>query len=70
MRPRSELRSARVDEYREKGVKIGLLKLRMFRPFPARQLVPVLSGRKGQVPDAGSRQRLRRDGPRPGGVVE
>lgn len=35
-----------VDEYREKGVKIGLLKLRMFRPFPAEQLKPVLAGRK------------------------
>ena len=35
-----------VDEYREKGVKIGLLKLRMFRPFPAELLRPVLQGRK------------------------
>ena len=35
-----------IDEYREKGVKVGLLKLRMFRPFPAEQLVPVLAGRK------------------------
>jgi len=35
-----------VDQYREKGVKVGLLKLRMFRPFPAEQLIPVLSGRK------------------------
>ncbi len=35
-----------VDEYREKGVKVGLLKLRMFRPFPADLLRPVLAGRK------------------------
>ncbi len=35
-----------IDEYREKGVKVGLLKLRMFRPFPAEMLRPVLEGRK------------------------
>jgi len=35
-----------IDEYREKGVKVGLLKLRMFRPFPAEQLRPVLAGRR------------------------
>jgi pyruvate ferredoxin oxidoreductase alpha subunit len=35
-----------VDEYREKGVKVGLLKLRMFRPFPAEMLRPLLEGRK------------------------
>jgi len=35
-----------IDEYRDKGVKVGLLKLRMFRPFPAEQLRPVLEGRK------------------------
>jgi len=35
-----------VDEYRDKGVKVGLLKLRMFRPFPAEMLRPVLEGRK------------------------
>ena len=35
-----------VDEYRDKGVKVGLLKLRMFRPFPAEMLKPVLEGRK------------------------
>ncbi|MDD5720437.1 MAG: pyruvate ferredoxin oxidoreductase [Candidatus Krumholzibacteria bacterium] len=35
-----------IDEYRDKGVKVGLLKLRMFRPFPAEQLQPVLAGRK------------------------
>jgi 2-oxoisovalerate ferredoxin oxidoreductase alpha subunit len=27
-----------VDELREKGLKVGLVKLRMFRPFPAREL--------------------------------
>jgi pyruvate ferredoxin oxidoreductase alpha subunit len=35
-----------VDEYRDKGVKVGLLKLRMFRPFPAEMLRPVFEGRK------------------------
>ena len=35
-----------IDEYREKGVKVGLLKLRTFRPFPAAYLAKVLSGRK------------------------
>ena len=35
-----------IDEYREKGVKVGLLKLRLFRPFPAEQLVKALEGRK------------------------
>jgi len=32
-----------VDELREKGVKAGLLKLRMFRPFPAEEIAEVLS---------------------------
>jgi pyruvate ferredoxin oxidoreductase alpha subunit len=35
-----------IDEYRDKGVKVGLLKLRMFRPFPAAYLAKVLAGRK------------------------
>ena len=35
-----------IDEYREKGVKAGLLKLRMFRPFPAAYVAGVLAGRK------------------------
>ena len=35
-----------IDEYRDKGVKVGLLKLRTFRPFPAAYLAKVLSGRK------------------------
>ncbi len=35
-----------VDELRAKGVKAGLLKPRMFRPFPARQLTQALSGLK------------------------
>ncbi len=34
-----------VDAYREKGVKIGLIKLRLFRPFPAEWLAAALSGR-------------------------
>jgi len=35
-----------IDEYREKGVKVGLLKIRMFRPFPASYLAEKLAGRK------------------------
>lgn len=35
-----------VDQYREKGVKVGLLKLRTFRPFPAAYLAKTLAGRK------------------------
>ena len=32
-----------VDKLREKGVKAGLLKLRMFRPFPAEEIAEALS---------------------------
>ncbi len=35
-----------IDEYREKGVKVGLLKLRTFRPFPAEYVAEKLAGRK------------------------
>ena len=35
-----------VDELREKGVKSGLLKLRMFRPFPAEEIAEALQGLK------------------------
>ena len=35
-----------VDQYREKGVKVGVLKLRTFRPFPHAYLAKVLAGRK------------------------
>jgi pyruvate ferredoxin oxidoreductase alpha subunit len=35
-----------IDEYREKGVKVGLLKIRTFRPFPFEYLAKVLDGRK------------------------
>ncbi len=35
-----------IDEYREKGVKVGLLKLRTFRPFPVEYLAEKLAGRK------------------------
>jgi len=35
-----------IDEYRAKGVKVGLLKLRTFRPFPVDYVAKVLSGRK------------------------
>ena len=35
-----------VDELREKGVQAGLLKLRMFRPFPAKEIAEALQGLK------------------------
>ena len=35
-----------VEELREKGVKAGLLKLRMFRPFPAEEIAEALQGLK------------------------
>ena len=35
-----------VDNLREKGVKAGLLKIRMFRPFPAEELAKALSNAK------------------------
>jgi pyruvate ferredoxin oxidoreductase alpha subunit len=35
-----------IDEYREKGVKVGLLKIRMFRPFPVEMIAEKLAGRK------------------------
>ena len=35
-----------IDEYREKGVKVGLLKMRTFRPFPAAYIAEKLAGRK------------------------
>ncbi|GBD93144.1 pyruvate synthase subunit PorA [bacterium BMS3Abin05] len=35
-----------VDHYREKGEKIGLLKLKMFRPFPTEIVRRLLAGRK------------------------
>jgi pyruvate/2-oxoacid:ferredoxin oxidoreductase alpha subunit len=35
-----------VDEKREQGIKVGLIKMRLFRPFPAERLVQVLKGKK------------------------
>jgi len=35
-----------IDEYREKGVKVGLLKIRTFRPFPAALIAEKLADRK------------------------
>lgn len=35
-----------VDQLREKGVKAGLLKIRMFRPFPAKEIMEALKGKK------------------------
>jgi pyruvate ferredoxin oxidoreductase alpha subunit len=35
-----------VDAMREKGVKVGLVKIRMYRPFPQEKLANVLKGRK------------------------
>lgn len=36
----------KVDEYRQKGKKVGLLKLRVFRPFPEDEVRQALSGAK------------------------
>jgi len=35
-----------IDKYREKGVKVGLLKMRTFRPFPHQYIAEKLAGRK------------------------
>lgn len=35
-----------VDDLREKGMKVGVLKLRVFRPFPAEEIAAALSGCK------------------------
>jgi pyruvate ferredoxin oxidoreductase alpha subunit len=35
-----------VDELRERGVKAGLVKIRMFRPFPAKDIVDAVKGLK------------------------
>ena len=35
-----------VDEYRDRGVKVGLLKPRLFRPFPYKEVAEALSGAK------------------------
>ncbi len=35
-----------VDAKREEGIKVGLVKLRLFRPFPVERLAQVLKGRK------------------------
>ncbi len=35
-----------INEYREKGIKVGLLKLRMFRPFPTKRVRELLAGKK------------------------
>lgn len=35
-----------VDSKREEGIKVGLVKLRLFRPFPAEKLIAALKGKK------------------------
>ena len=35
-----------IDAKREQGIKVGLVKLRLFRPFPRKRLVEVLKGKK------------------------
>jgi pyruvate/2-oxoacid:ferredoxin oxidoreductase alpha subunit len=35
-----------IDTKREQGIKVGLIKLRLFRPFPAERLIGALKGRK------------------------
>ncbi len=35
-----------IDSLREKGEKVGMLKIKMFRPFPSEDLIEILSGKK------------------------
>ncbi len=35
-----------IDEQREAGVKVGLLKIRMYRPFPSEKIIEALKGKK------------------------
>jgi pyruvate ferredoxin oxidoreductase alpha subunit len=35
-----------IDKKREQGIKVGLLKMRMYRPFPSERLVAALKGKK------------------------
>ena len=35
-----------VDELREKGIKAGLLKIRVYRPFPGEEVAKALAGGK------------------------
>jgi len=35
-----------IDRKRESGMKVGLIRIRMFRPFPTEKLIEVLDGRK------------------------
>ncbi len=35
-----------IDAKRDRGIKVGLVKLRLFRPFPRRRLAEALKGRK------------------------
>lgn len=35
-----------IDQKRDEGIKVGLVKIRMFRPFPGERLLAVLRGRK------------------------
>lgn len=35
-----------VDTMREKGIKVGLVKLRLFRPFPRKRLIELLKGKR------------------------
>ncbi|MEG0019078.1 MAG: pyruvate ferredoxin oxidoreductase [Oscillospiraceae bacterium] len=40
---------AAIDEMREDGVKVGLIKVRVFRPFPAQEILAALKNVKGVV---------------------
>jgi pyruvate/2-oxoacid:ferredoxin oxidoreductase alpha subunit len=35
-----------IDSMREKGIRVGLVKLRLFRPFPRKRLIELLKGKK------------------------
>jgi pyruvate/2-oxoacid:ferredoxin oxidoreductase alpha subunit len=38
-----------IDSKREEGIKVGLVKLRMFRPFPGERLTEILGGRRAMA---------------------
>jgi pyruvate/2-oxoacid:ferredoxin oxidoreductase alpha subunit len=35
-----------IDQKREEGIKVGLVRLRMYRPFPGERLIETLKGKK------------------------
>jgi pyruvate ferredoxin oxidoreductase alpha subunit len=45
----SQTASVAVDQLRDRGVKVGQLKLRLWRPFPHREIHDLLAGVKGVI---------------------